>query len=344
MLCLPDAHPMLTRCAFDSFKASDVKAFLDKWYRPAAAKIFIVGDFNETKMVALLQKVWGSTASLPMSRSGPPVPHPSMALPISAPTPRGLTAQVAAQNLAQDSPGKSEVSVVEVSNADGVSFSITASDPMGYEPHPFTLRSRRRVVYDHMFRLVYAHMVLERVMRRYPEMGEGLPDITIDSQVSNLYELNARLHEWDLTLSGGFGSPSVCRAGTPPWIIELDSALIELKRLAAHGPHPEAVTMATQAYATSLQSAAANSAWKRSDEVVGDLHDDLDGGFGYRTAEHRLKEEGRGGLLNPAIIDDSLSITSRPRPCSCGSPSSRSPMTVTPSIFRPSTACGLRLA
>jgi hypothetical protein len=283
-------------------------------------------------MVGLLEKIWSKNATTPVKRAGAPASHPSLQVPIgkgtagrgsnsSSSSGRSRTSNSSsrsgggsggdgegAEGLLVDTPGSPDaMAVLELPGADGVLFSMTSTDPAGYENHPFTLRSRRRTVYDALFRVIYNHMVLERVLKRYPEMSDALPEVSVDAQVNNVYELGARLHEWELSLSGGFGSPRLCTTGAqPPWLVELDAALLELKRLATHGPHPDLVDTAVKGYIGHLTGSAGSGAWQDNEDLVAELHDDLDGGFEYRTPEHRLEEEGLSGLLNPAVIDEAL--------------------------------------
>jgi hypothetical protein len=168
---------------------------------------------------------------------------------------------------------------------DGVTFELQASDPVSskYELPPFRAATRLRHIHENLFAYIYAHMVLEQVADRYgDEVPEEMPDIDVSAALQDSYQMATRFHSWRLHIGAGLGGEKgAASAGNDgnawqgQWRTELHSALVELRRLAVHGPDPELLDKAVGDYRKKNQKATDSFYDLETFEIVEQLYGEI---------------------------------------------------------------------
>ncbi|KXZ52708.1 hypothetical protein GPECTOR_8g103 [Gonium pectorale] len=88
-----------TKAAVSAISTDDLRAYAQRWERPDAAVLGVVGSFEPRKMLQLLEKEFGSWAPAPGQPDAPPAvprsPPPALPLVVEATSPAAETAETA---------------------------------------------------------------------------------------------------------------------------------------------------------------------------------------------------------------------------------------------------------
>ena len=295
----------------EKFNVNKVKTFLNKWYHPERTHLFIAGDVQVSQIVPLLQDIFGraqrgdgGVVSVRPGAAG--VITPKRHGNISKGSEIGVYSmspfsENRMKNRTKREENKAQKIDVysDVLGMDGVEFRVTVADPVHgtYYDEASTSGRHLRNVHEILFSYVYAHVVSESVVDRHDEIDAMDPmlDYDVSSGLSDDFDRNARTHGWRIRIGNGFGgekgAASVISVDNE-WRAELESSLVELRRMSMYGPDRTLLKYAMLKYKKRNQRKTDTFYMKKStSDLVAEMYGDRSREHVWRSPWEIEKEE-----------------------------------------------------
>ena len=295
----------------EKFTSKRVVTFLNKWYHPERTHLVIAGDVQVSKIVPLLQDIFGraqrgdgGVASVRTGAAGviTPKSHGNISkgseIGVYSMSPFSENRMKNRTKREENKAQKIDV-YSDVLGMDGVEFRVTVADPVHgtYYDEASTSGRHLRNVHEILFSYVYAHVVSESVVDRHDEIDAMDPmlDYDVSSGLSDDFDRNARTHGWRIRIGNGFGgekgAASVISVDNE-WRAELESSLVELRRMSMYGPDRTLLKYAMLKYKKRNQQKTNKYYMKKStSEIVAEMYGDRSREHVWRSPWEIEKEE-----------------------------------------------------
>ena len=260
-----------------AFTVKDIELFRSKWYKADRSTLYIAGDYDPSAMEKTVKKVW-DIASMKTKNKASNLPN----MAVNALT--GVYGEGEKRRGKDVKPLRS----IEISGnhkgMDGILIHFLLSDPVNgnyMDSGPMSRLEKLHSIHADIFRYVFCHMVYESVMKMTNEDDEAMSDLDFDASIDTNYQYGAKVHEMKLKVGMGFGGAGAAQNINFPesrdgsWRTLLFTALVEMRRLAVHGPNPTLLSNAIGAYLDKMEKDASEAGEKSSSEIVEELYGDL---------------------------------------------------------------------